>query len=88
MHPLLQFTLDFFEPNQPLGHVPSSQAAINKVAFNPTDPAGQIALKVDAELGVPPFSHPRANRATHLGGWRVAFEFKRGQRRTIGFSVS
>ena len=88
MHPLLQFTLDFFEPNQPLAHTPSVQAAINRVAFKPVDSAEQIALEVDAELGVPPLSHPRANRATHLGGWRVAFEFKRGQRRTIGFSVS
>ena len=34
------------------------------------------------------FVHPRANRETRLGGHRVAFELNRGQRRTIGFSVS
>jgi predicted metal-dependent hydrolase len=33
------------------------------------------------------FRHPRASRETRLDGQVVAFEFKRGQRRTIGFSV-
>ena len=33
------------------------------------------------------FCHPRAARETFLGGVRVAYEFKRGKRRTIGFSV-
>ncbi len=31
--------------------------------------------------------HPRANRETLLGGQLVAYEFQRGQRRTIGLSV-
>jgi len=31
--------------------------------------------------------HPRANREAVLGGWRVGYEFQRGQRRTIGLSV-
>lgn len=31
--------------------------------------------------------HPRANREAVLGDWRVAYEFQRGQRRTIGLSV-
>ena len=33
------------------------------------------------------FQHPRANREARLGETVVGFEFKRGQRRTIGFSV-
>jgi hypothetical protein len=33
------------------------------------------------------FRHPRANREARLGDALVAFEFKRGQRRTIGFTV-
>jgi len=33
------------------------------------------------------FRHPRASRETRLGQAVVAYEFKRGQRRTIGFSV-
>ncbi len=31
--------------------------------------------------------HPRATREVLLGGVHVAYEFRRGQRRTIGFSV-
>ena len=33
------------------------------------------------------FTHPRASRQTLLDGIAVAYEFKRGKRRTIGFSV-
>ena len=33
------------------------------------------------------FRHPRANRETRLGDALVAYEFRRGKRRTIGFSV-
>jgi len=33
------------------------------------------------------FCHPRANREAHLCEALVAYEFKRGQRRTIGFAV-
>jgi hypothetical protein len=43
------------------------------------------------EPGQPPvavqFRHPRANREAHLDNALVAYEFKRGKRRTIGFSV-
>ncbi len=47
-----------------------------------------LVEQVPVEVEPTAFAHPRANRATHLGGLHVAFEFKRGQRRTIGFSVS
>jgi len=33
------------------------------------------------------FAHPRADRETTLGGHRVAFEFRRARRRSIGFIV-
>lgn len=33
-------------------------------------------------------THPRANREATLGTLRVAYELKRGKRRTIGFSIS
>ncbi len=33
------------------------------------------------------FTHPRANRQALLEGARVAYEFRRGRRRNIGFSV-
>lgn len=35
----------------------------------------------------PAFTHPRANRQTRLSEVPVAYEFKRGRRRTIGMSV-
>ena len=42
---------------------------------------------IEVDLNTPVFRHPRASRETRLDGQVVAFEFKRGQRRTIGFSV-
>ena len=33
------------------------------------------------------FRHPHANREVRLGDALVAYEFRRGKRRTIGFSV-
>ena len=33
------------------------------------------------------FVHPRANRAIALGSTHVSYEFRRGKRRTIGFSI-
>ena len=67
MHPLLRFTLDLFESNQPLAQVIKGQEAPKKVAE---------------------FRHPQANREVLLGQTRVAYAFHRGQRRSIGFSVS
>jgi predicted metal-dependent hydrolase len=107
MHPLLRYTLDLFESNQPL-------AGKNK-ALSATE-IDQVAPIRPAKLALPPsltppvfdsvpasdkrpasgpveaaaqdnFRHPRASRETRLDGQVVAFEFKRGQRRTIGFSV-
>ena len=71
MHPLLRLTLDIFEQNEPLAPVDRAQAAIKNVAID----------------GPPVFRHPRANREARLCEVLVAYEFKRGQRRTIGFSV-
>lgn len=85
MHPLLRFTLDFLEANQPLSPVQQAPVAMHQIAIDPIEPwADQVASALDS----PQFIHPRANRETQLDGLRVAYEFKRGQRRTIGFSVS
>jgi predicted metal-dependent hydrolase len=73
MHPLLRFTRDLFESNQPLGHENKGFDAPESVANKPGLPAN--------------FRHPRANREARLGDAVVAYEFKRGNRRTIGFSV-
>ncbi|WP_210542215.1 M48 family metallopeptidase [Rhodoferax sp. PAMC 29310] len=88
MHPLLRFTLDLFDSNQPLAPVRSAQSAINFVVDKAVEPSVVVAPKPAPLVEVIQFTHPRANRETRLGGQRVGYEFKRGQRRTIGFSVS
>ena len=47
-------------------------------------PAGE---PLTAALPSACFRHPKANRESRLGEAVVAYEFKRGKRRTIGFSV-
>ena len=80
MHPLFQFTRDLFESNQPLAPDDQAQIAIEKVVnFGSVSTLGAPAVAT--------FQHPRANREARLGEAVVGFEFKRGQRRTIGFSV-
>ncbi len=106
MHPLLRFTLDLFEPNQPVAPVDQAQATSKKVAEKkpqtvPPDgaPRGPSVLTTAPALLAEPntptvletqlasFRHPRASRELRLGHALIAYEFKRGQRRSIGFSV-
>ncbi|MGA8514219.1 MAG: SprT family zinc-dependent metalloprotease [Burkholderiaceae bacterium] len=96
MRGLLQLTLDFFtdtvasvvsEPNKPVVHDSRTQPAIEKVAsVNPVATAPS-AEPLAAVLRPVAFAHPRANREARLAGSIVAFELKRGKRKTIGFSV-
>ncbi len=80
------------EPNKPVAQVIPAQSAIENIAA--------VAFKVDAESAdlqptqtlqhaLPPtvIRHPRATRQLLLGDVLVGYEFKRGKRRTIGFSV-
>ena len=85
-----QLTLDFFasapgvpasrektensEPNMPFPHVGIADIATNLIAN--TESSGPAV-----------FRHPRATREIVLAGRLVAFEVKRGKRRTIGFTV-
>ena len=83
MHPLLRFTLDLFEPIRPLVPANDKQHAIELIANESSQPVHRLE-----ELMVPAaFRHPRANREARLCDAVVAYEFKRGKRRTIGFSV-
>ncbi len=80
MHPLLRFTRDLFESNPAL--LPEPQAPRTRAQPKPP------AVPADASAGpVVHFRHPHASREVRLGHALVAYEFKRGQRRSIGFSV-
>ena len=81
-----------FKPNTPLAPVIRAQPAIENIA--------NAVLKADAEptdlrptqtlqQSLPPtvIRHPRATRQLLVGDVLVGYEFKRGKRRTIGFSV-
>ena len=74
MRSMLQFTLDLFAPQQPA---------------RPEQPKPGGAARPPGATSLAPavFRHPRANREALLGGAIVAYEFKRGKRRTIGFVV-
>lgn len=83
MHPLLRYTLDLFEPYHAPAPVPKALKAPETIAKEPRQVEGRLA-----ELIAPAsFRHPRANRESRLCDALVAYEFKRGKRRTIGFSV-
>ena len=68
------------KPNRPPARTDQAPAATETIVFEPP-----IALS-DA-LAPAQFAHPQANRAIVLGQARVAYLLRRGQRRTIGFSV-
>ncbi len=82
MRALLQYTLDLF------GH--DNLADAGQPIIGPrggTPPASPTPILPSEPHADAVFRHPRANREAILGGNFVAYEFKRGKRRTIGFSV-
>jgi len=84
---LLQFTLDLFDPPEP----PAAPAQAPVAPVAPEGPAAANeaapALPLADVLSPARFVHPRATRELMLGHARVAYEFTRGKRRTIGFVV-
>jgi predicted metal-dependent hydrolase len=74
--PVLPETLSAPKPSPP--PIPSPQ---------PRDPKAPPALPLSDVFQPATWRHPRANRLIILGEVEVAFEFKRGKRRTIGLSV-
>lgn len=92
MHRLLQLTLDFFDA----APVAPARPRARKAPAKPPQPAPQAPKKIadgppaellDKVLAPADFRHPRANREAMLGDSIVAFEFRRAQRRSIGFAV-
>ena len=75
---------DFEGSNQPLDQQIHARAAPKNVAASDALPTQTL----QQALAPATFSHPHASRQTLLDGIAVAYQFKRGKRRTIGFSVS
>lgn len=73
MRGLVQLTLDFFATPAPDSGSTAGPA-----------PSGDTA---SVRRAVVEFRHPRASREIQLADATVAYEFKRGKRRTIGFSI-
>ena len=61
--------------------------AIESIALTPQADAAHVPQTLAEALSPVTFRHPRASRETLLGGVLVAYEFRRGKRHTIGFSV-
>jgi hypothetical protein len=78
MRNLLQFTLDLFD-----APVPPTAPPVPA----PADSAAPPAIPLADAMSPASFVHPRATRELKLGNARVAYEFNRGKRRTIGFIV-
>ncbi len=89
MYPLFRSVLELFESNRlvsPDGIV--NDAIENVVEGSPARPIPAEPAKPPLDVSAPvTFRHPRANREARFREVVVAYEFKRGTRRTIGFSV-
>lgn len=83
MQGLIQLALDFFGGTEPLAPPP------RQVDTTPVlKPLAGPVLPLDEVFQPGTWHHPRANRLLRLSGCDVAYEFKRGKRRTIGLKVT
>jgi len=81
MQRFVQLALDFLTGPEPVVlSQPPAPVAKARPAAPPAEP-----LSEGFQPGT--WHHPRANRLLKLGSCDVAYEFKRGKRRTIGLSV-
>jgi len=97
MRALLQFTLDLFDAPAPpvLAPIPEEKRpeAFVKAAWGATNsvadpvPPGPPAEPLAQVIAAMHFRHPQADREALLGDTVVAYAFRRGKRRTIGFVV-
>ncbi len=81
------------QPPQPQQLSLFDTAAPAPVAEVPRPPVGTAPVSGPPATAAPPaapprFQHPRAQRQIQLGEHRVAYEFRRARRRSIGFVVS
>lgn len=79
--------LDFFASPEP---EPAAQAGAQSTQAPPQAPSSACSPPVQSlqeALAPASFRHPEASREALLSGVLVAYAFRRGKRRTIGFSV-
>ncbi|MEO8543901.1 MAG: SprT family zinc-dependent metalloprotease [Burkholderiaceae bacterium] len=89
MRALLQYTLDLFGVNTDTAPTTSRSDPVSPTAGKPAPQDSTVAGPLRSPVLAEVLSrHPLANRETRLGSARIAYLFKRGKRRTIGFSVS
>lgn len=88
MQRFVQLALDLLTGPEPVA--PAPPAVTPRPAAPRPRPAADAAPAEPLGAVFPPgtWHHPRANRLLKLGSCEVAYEFKRGKRRTIGLSVS
>lgn len=94
MRALLQFTLDLFDPAPPEAPESSSKEPLalaeykqSAIELGKIERPTEAARKPERPLVPAAFRHPRANREARFGSALVGYEFRRGKRRSIGFSV-
>ena len=91
MHRLLQFTLDLFdpEPAKPAAAPPpKAKAKAKGKKPEPAPDADALPAQTLQQLLAPAtYRHPGATREALLGDTVVGYQFRRGKRRSIGFSV-
>ncbi|HYW56258.1 MAG TPA: SprT family zinc-dependent metalloprotease [Polaromonas sp.] len=95
MQRLLQFTLDLFAPEPPQVEeekpIPALAephvAATEKIATPPAPVDSRPEQTLQQLLAPATYRHPAATREALLGETVVGYQFRRGKRRTIGFSV-
>ena len=80
MQRFVQLALDFLAGSEPVVSSPAPRARVVQPDAPPAEPLNQVF-----QPGT--WHHPRANRLLRLSNCDVAYEFKRGKRRTIGLSV-
>ena len=86
MQRFVQLALDLFGGPAPEPVAPARPATPPPPPPRVVDAAP--ALPMNQVFQPATWHHPRANRTVRLGACDVAYEFKRGKRRTIGLSVS
>ncbi|MDO5691230.1 MAG: SprT family zinc-dependent metalloprotease [Pseudomonadota bacterium] len=83
---MLQLVLDLFG-SELAAPAPGSKPYQATDTASPTPAATEPAIALDDALAPAHFAHPRANRAISFAHAHVHYQFRRGQRRTIGFAV-